>query len=821
MPVKSTFCLVNQPSHIYKAYRTTLLHFFSPPPQWHRITCEQSTSLSRNFSSLYDGSDIYDRSKLHSLPRTMANHGSNNGTGTNMDTNLHTDVDPGIDIHTDNEANEAIESDHAPDHANHGDLATNASTNADLGKDVALHVASEINIKIDNDADQVKTNHASDHADHSGLASKKLPDPTIEHGPDEEFKDRSVLKQDHDGPEQEHKFSFNPPTEAKHKFYSNQFMQPKLGRHKTRDPLHSVRGTVLQPIWKHRAIMKVNSRFTTQGRIPLVPDTGLLPPGGTANPSTTYRSATPNWSAFLTALDRMRGITNPSTTGQLNTPERTPLVSAIDHPEEAANPPTTDRPTKSAPSGYTAPQIIPLGGDAVSSSSRAKPKRRNNRNPRVSKPAKKWTRPKPTRTAELTIKVTRNNLTNAEMLKNQTVANTFIDRWRERKIRKQRKSKEEWNPTLCGHKLMDLELPADMIEDCIFDSRHLVAEDIANIQVHEDPLVELYKTLGRIELMEQTRDYWRTLRVRPETDPVLQAQIDMLAILSAKKKITPFKPLANFLESWYTWRLLEAVDGPAETHKHKRPVLWPNGRFLLYWGAEELRRAAKEEMKAALDLKGVVLERLSWKFNWVKAQVKRICNNRQGVTYMLNSGALEALQEEEDEIADTPLEQEQDDHSGSDRNAHGEVDNEALQGEAHEMMDAPLEQEQNDNPGSDRDAKGEADEEALQGKEHEIMDAPQEQEQDDGSRSDRDVKGEINEEWDPESLHGQEDHEMMDAPEHEQEDESESDWWHPDSLRGLEERENAEAIEREQGGRYSGFDRNADREWHDEWDPMV
>lgn len=335
------------------------------------------------------------------------------------------------------------------------------------------------------------------------------------------------------------------------------------------------------------------------------------------------------------------------------------------------------------------------------------PKARAVQAPKVSK-TKRVGRPRakaPPRPTYIKIRVqvtaTENNLSDDQRLANRGIADTFVANWNKHRNTpvnwdpvnwgNPRNNQAEWNPVMAGHRLMDLELPPEMLSDCVFDPRHLKTEDIADIEMHDDPLVELYKTFGRVELMEQTRKHWRTLREGRESDQVLQNRLDLLSELANDKKVTPFPPLANFLASWHYWRLLVLQDGP-EKHIHKRPKLHRDKKFLEAWDARKLQKSAEAELKRVLVLKGVRETDANTPFRLTHQLVEAICIARNGLTAMLDPEAYEALRVEEDpqeeegsiKVKDEPVEQEQGGDAGPDQDAEEKTDDEG------EGLDEPL-----------------------------------------------------------------------------------------------------------------------------------
>lgn len=311
---------------------------------------------------------------------------------------------------------------------------------------------------------------------------------------------------------------------------------------------------------------------------------------------------------------------------------------------------------------------------------------------RVGRPrTKALPRPKYTK-IRLQVTATEDNLSDDQKLANRGIAETFVANWKKHKNTlvnwdpvnwgNPRNNQAEWNPVMAGHRLMDLELPPQMLSDCVFDPRHLKTEDIADIEMHDDPLVEMFKTFGRVELMEQTRKHWRTLREGRESDQVLQNRLDLLSELTHDKKVTPFPPLANFLASWHYWRLLVLQDGP-EKHIHKRPKLHRDKKFLEAWDARKLQNEAEAELKRMLMLKGVQGADANTPLRMTPQLVEAICRARNGLTVMLDPEAYEALRVEEDpqeeegsiKVKDEPVEQEQGGDIGPDRDAE-EADDE-------------------------------------------------------------------------------------------------------------------------------------------------
>ncbi|KAK7178998.1 hypothetical protein DPSP01_013142 [Paraphaeosphaeria sporulosa] len=209
--------------------------------------------------------------------------------------------------------------------------------------------------------------------------------------------------------------------------------------------------------------------------------------------------------------------------------------------------------------------------------------------------------------------LTPRNLTDVEEKTNRENAYMFIANW-ERKSRPSFKRHDmnnyqvndgplEFNPIQSGHKLIDLELPVTMLIDCIFDSRNFETEDVFNSQVHADPLVELFLDIARAEILKEVRDQWRELRAND--DKALRYQLDLLSKLYRMGSITPWKPIATYLEKWAYWRENWCGENSQERSKTQRPAIHPDDRFFRLNGSKGLQDSAEAKLKELLMGKGM------------------------------------------------------------------------------------------------------------------------------------------------------------------------------------------------------------------------
>lgn len=245
-------------------------------------------------------------------------------------------------------------------------------------------------------------------------------------------------------------------------------------------------------------------------------------------------------------------------------------------------------------------------------------------------------------------------LTAIEKKMNREIAAVFCDNWKRMDVRltvkyspdtfKVSNPDLDFNAVHHGHKLMDLELPMQMLIDCIFDPRNFETEDVFNSQVHDDPLVEIFLDIARASILEEVRDYWRGLR--KTDDDALRYQLDLLSKLYQREIVSPWKPVANLLKSWSYWRK-SSVGLSQEEMKHLRPIIREDDRFFHYYNSSALKNDAMSKLKRLLTEKGLISEHeryLTKRLREVGKDVRAICEDREFVL-LLDTEALEDLLE--------------------------------------------------------------------------------------------------------------------------------------------------------------------------------
>ncbi|KAF2443164.1 hypothetical protein P171DRAFT_445661 [Karstenula rhodostoma CBS 690.94] len=255
--------------------------------------------------------------------------------------------------------------------------------------------------------------------------------------------------------------------------------------------------------------------------------------------------------------------------------------------------------------------------------------------------------PEPT----LSIDMTLAPLTKVQKKTNTEIARMFIRNW-EMKPKKRRADQDvpvsmEWNPAQQGHKLIDLDLPKFMLLDCIFDPRLLQTEDITNVEVYpdSDPFVELYRICCRVEFMAQVHAHWKDLR--SNDDATLSKHLDLLADLKNMGAITPFAPVARYLDAWAEWRTcceLAGSTGRDDDGKHTRPGI--SKKWLKMMGALGFEERAKQKLKDMLRDKGFVGDwerEVNNELGAVKRQVAAVCKERDGSPFLMDIESLEIL----------------------------------------------------------------------------------------------------------------------------------------------------------------------------------
>ncbi|KAF9734223.1 hypothetical protein PMIN03_007985 [Paraphaeosphaeria minitans] len=214
----------------------------------------------------------------------------------------------------------------------------------------------------------------------------------------------------------------------------------------------------------------------------------------------------------------------------------------------------------------------------------------------------------------------------------EEIIQIFIDNWNlaigtsRKKIRPRpiNNPLQEWNPSLHGYPLTDLDLPSRMLIDCVFDPRHFSKEDITDIQTHKDPLVEHCLTLARVHMMVAVHFWWRIQR--EEDDALLQAHLNLLAKFYEAGAISPFPPLARYLDKWIAW----CKRGAGQ--EYTRPKISKDGYWVSQCGARRLQSGAEEGLKELLGAKCLVRP-LYW-----EGQVrKRFLDVRNNVKYVMSA----------------------------------------------------------------------------------------------------------------------------------------------------------------------------------------
>jgi hypothetical protein len=319
-------------------------------------------------------------------------------------------------------------------------------------------------------------------------------------------------------------------------------------------------------------------------------------------------------------------------------------------------------PLRHAPSGLSSVSSVATVTSPLENSATAKKARASTvsliKSQRKARRSRSVPPPKPT----LDIDLTSVPLTEEQKKANSEIAVKFIANWnakqsakRERSSKKERSAKadmvvpisEEWNPAQQGHKLIDLDLPSLMLLDCIFDPRHLDTEDVTNTVSHgDDPLVELFCTCARVELMAQVHIHWRGLR--ENDDASLRKHLDLLAELNDSGAIKPFFPVATYLNQWSEWQTccrLAGSTGLDDSGKHVRPKIHKNRMWLTSLGATQLGELAEQKLKDLLKAKGM---EGAWELEFmrrlaaIKDQIAVLCEKRDS-PFLLDVEGLELL----------------------------------------------------------------------------------------------------------------------------------------------------------------------------------
>ncbi|KAJ4359981.1 uncharacterized protein N0V89_000540 [Didymosphaeria variabile] len=174
---------------------------------------------------------------------------------------------------------------------------------------------------------------------------------------------------------------------------------------------------------------------------------------------------------------------------------------------------------------------------------------------------------------------------------------------------------------------MNLELPMTMILDCIFDPRNFQTEDVCNIQVHGDPLVELFLNIAWVQIIKEVRDLWRELR--KYEDKLLGKLLDLLTVGMIGGE----------------WCKATGSTGVDDQGNFARPYIHKDARFLGRHGASQLQYRAGSKLKEVPELKGMVGETERYFMQRLKAMehnIKALCEDRGSPT-MLDIEGLEDM----------------------------------------------------------------------------------------------------------------------------------------------------------------------------------
>ncbi|KAJ4288642.1 hypothetical protein N0V90_011879 [Kalmusia sp. IMI 367209] len=238
-------------------------------------------------------------------------------------------------------------------------------------------------------------------------------------------------------------------------------------------------------------------------------------------------------------------------------------------------------------------------------------------------------------------------LTKEQKTWNRQVAQRFMAAWRAHSNLKSRQHKRtdarlgEWNPAYAGYSLVPLDLPWEMVLDCVFDTRNLRTADILNCGPHSDPLTEAFLIIQEAGLNFATREASMEIRsFAPSTISSLALYQDSI--------MTPFAPIAKLLDEWAERRQIcttEAVQVMREGESYRRPVMAKDRRCVSDYMGLNFEYDAVNALRKLLAAKGMhgnrqraAIDRL----HYAKEKVNEICKER-GSAFLWDRGDLECL----------------------------------------------------------------------------------------------------------------------------------------------------------------------------------